>query len=91
MKGIATSIWAHGVVVSHPLSMREALGSIPSVSILAMFTAAAMLYSGGQRKPWKVAGGSDMISSAHLVYHSKILGGPTHMCCADVQFSMARR
>ena len=26
-------IWAHGVVVSHPLSMREALGSIPSVSI----------------------------------------------------------
>jgi hypothetical protein len=24
---------AHGVVVSHPLSMREALGSIPSVSI----------------------------------------------------------
>ena len=24
--------WAHGVVVSHPLSMREALGSIPSVS-----------------------------------------------------------
>ena len=26
--------WAHGVVVSHPLSMREALGSIPSVSTL---------------------------------------------------------
>ncbi len=25
--------WAHGVVVSHPLSMREALGSIPSVSM----------------------------------------------------------
>ena len=25
---------AHGVVVSHPLSMREALGSIPSVSML---------------------------------------------------------
>jgi hypothetical protein len=24
---------AHGVVVSHPLSMREALSSIPSVSI----------------------------------------------------------
>ena len=32
LKGIATNIWAHGVVVSHPLSMREALGSIPSVS-----------------------------------------------------------
>ena len=29
------TIWAHGVVVSHPLSMREALGSIPSVSISA--------------------------------------------------------
>ena len=28
-----TNNWAHGVVVSHPLSMREALGSIPSVSI----------------------------------------------------------
>ena len=25
--------WAHGVVVSHSLSMREALGSNPSVSI----------------------------------------------------------
>ena len=24
--------WAHGVVVSHPLRMRKALGSIPSVS-----------------------------------------------------------
>ena len=29
----AAGTWAHGVVVSHPLSMREALGSIPSVSI----------------------------------------------------------
>ena len=28
-----TLLRAHGVVVSHPLSMREALGSIPSVSI----------------------------------------------------------
>ena len=27
-------MWARGVVVSHPLSMREALGSIPSVSML---------------------------------------------------------
>ena len=26
--------WAHGVVASHPLSMQEALGSIPSVSML---------------------------------------------------------
>ena len=25
--------WAHGVVVSHPLRMRKALGSNPSVSI----------------------------------------------------------
>ena len=25
--------WAHGVVVSHPLSIREALGSIPNVAI----------------------------------------------------------
>ena len=29
----ALIIWAHGVVVSHPLCMRKALGSIPSVSI----------------------------------------------------------
>ena len=28
------SAWAHGVVVSHPLRMRKALGSIPSVSTL---------------------------------------------------------
>ena len=28
--------WAHGVAVSHPLSMREALGSIPSVSTLTL-------------------------------------------------------
>ena len=27
---------AHGVVISHPLSMREALGSIPSVSIIVV-------------------------------------------------------
>ena len=37
---------AHGVVVSHPLSMREALGSIPSVSIsCALQQAAATMYS----------------------------------------------
>ena len=30
--------WAHGVVVSHPLRMREALGSIPSVSRLCTDT-----------------------------------------------------
>ena len=29
---LASDIWARGVVVSHPLSMREALGSIPSES-----------------------------------------------------------
>ena len=29
-----TAEWAHGVVVSHPLRMRKALGSIPSVSNL---------------------------------------------------------
>ena len=28
-----TNNWAHGVVVSHPLRMRKALGSNPSVSI----------------------------------------------------------
>ncbi len=33
---LAYSRWAHGVVVSHPLSMREALGSIPSVSTFAV-------------------------------------------------------
>ena len=30
----AEIIWAHGVVVSHPLRTRKALGSNPSVSIL---------------------------------------------------------
>ena len=28
----AECMWAHGVAVSHPLCMRKALGSIPSVS-----------------------------------------------------------
>ena len=31
-------IRAHGVVVSHPLSMREALGSIPSVSTFMSYS-----------------------------------------------------
>ena len=35
--------WAHGVVVSHPLSMREALGSIPSVSICIFHAADGMM------------------------------------------------
>ncbi len=35
--GSCDAMRAHGVVVSHPLSMREALGSIPSVSTL-LFT-----------------------------------------------------
>ena len=33
--GDALSRWAHGVVVSHPLRMRKALGSNPSVYIVA--------------------------------------------------------
>ncbi len=32
LQGVLIS-WAHGVVVSNPLSMREALGSSPSVSM----------------------------------------------------------
>ena len=32
--GVVVCIWAHGVVVSHPLRMRKALGSHPSVSML---------------------------------------------------------
>ena len=38
--------WAHGVVVSHPLSMREALGSIPSVSTFASSCLRASLGGG---------------------------------------------
>ena len=37
-RNIFFSTWAHGVVVSHPLSMREALGSIPSVSKFCLGT-----------------------------------------------------
>ena len=36
---------AHGVVVSHPLSMREALGSIPSVSIFAFSQSINVVFS----------------------------------------------
>ena len=44
---------ARGVVVSHPLSMREALGSIPSVSMDADMRAAAVHYicSSGIQRP----------------------------------------
>ena len=44
---------ARGVVVSHPLSMREALGSIPSVSMDADMRAAAVQYicSSGIHRP----------------------------------------
>ena len=37
----AVSQWAHGVVASHPLRMRKALGSIPSVSIGCMISLSA--------------------------------------------------
>ena len=37
---------AHGVVVSHPLSMREALGSIPSESRLRTAATLAVLFLG---------------------------------------------
>ena len=36
---------AHGVVVSHPLSMREALGSIPSVSIFVFSQSINVVFS----------------------------------------------
>ena len=36
---------AHGVVVSHPLSMQEALGSIPSVSIFAFSQSINVVFS----------------------------------------------
>ena len=45
---------ARGVVVSHPLSMREALGSIPSVSMRAIIYASIQLQgsrSGHSKKP----------------------------------------
>ena len=35
--------WAHGVVVSHPLRMRKALGSNPSVSILIIIWKSGIL------------------------------------------------
>ena len=38
-RGCPFLTWAHGVVVSHPLSMWEALGSIPSVSMVLAITA----------------------------------------------------
>ena len=45
--------WAHGIVVSHPLSMREALASIPSVS--TSFNAHAR--SSGSGRPWRFSAG----------------------------------
>ena len=42
---------AHGVVVSHPLRMRKALGSIPSVSMLAEHRVAANKILSLEHKP----------------------------------------
>ena len=41
--------WAHGVVVSHPLRMRKALGSIPSVSIFVTVQKAGCVAFGDRR------------------------------------------
>ena len=57
--------WAHGVVVSHPLRMRKALGSIPSVSTCFILPMDAM--SHGQASKWeganvcKAAGSRSMV------------------------------
>ena len=40
--------WTHGVVASHPLSMREALVSIPSVSILKNVARTRTLHAGAR-------------------------------------------
>jgi hypothetical protein len=42
--------WAHGVAVPHPLSMREALGSIPSVSICAQLVTRWWLNAGQENR-----------------------------------------
>ena len=42
--GFANAQGAHGVVVSHPLRMRKALGSNPSVSICFCGSKFSMLY-----------------------------------------------
>ena len=49
--------WAHGVVVSHPLSMREALGSIPSVSITSAEPFRPNASAGGAEAGDRVHGG----------------------------------
>ena len=48
---------AHGVVVSHPLSMREALGSMPSVSIMAVEPFRPNASAGGAEAGDRVHGG----------------------------------
>ena len=48
---------AHGVVVSHLLSMREALGSIPSVSIMAVEPFRPNASAGGAEAGDRVHGG----------------------------------
>ena len=44
------SMWAHGVAVSHPLCMRKALGSIPSVSSVAVSARATAFGTGGRER-----------------------------------------
>ena len=42
--GLNAAQWAYGVVVSHPLRMRKALGSIPSGSICSCTALAGLFF-----------------------------------------------
>ena len=65
---------AHGVVVSHPLSMREALGSIPSVSIFVFSQNIKIVFSA--QLAIHAATMSERILKKNLHKVVKVLGQP---------------
>ena len=72
--------WAHGVVVSHPLSMREALGSIPSVSIFVFSQSIKIVFSA--QLAIHAATMSERILKKNLHKVVKVLGQP-HLGLGD--------
>ena len=74
-------IWAHGVVVSHPLRMRKALGSIPNVSI-GQWTSVHRSGAGPPQPSEYQRGGAAMLLASSS--HAPALGGPLSMSACFV-------
>ena len=79
--------WAHGVVVSHPLRMRKALGSNPSVSILETLPTKCKLRFESNKQPLRLPtsclSALALKQTEHKWTHWGLSPGPS-ACEADV-------